>query len=111
INVHVVTDPADGPVRMRTWERGSGLTQACGTGACATVAALVAAGRRRADDAVRVELPGGSLVIAWSGATDDPLHMTGEAVRVARIEVDDRWIERMLASGPARPTARRLKET
>ena len=100
INVHVVADPADGPVRMRTWERGSGLTQACGTGACATVAALVAAGRRRPGDPVRVELPGGTLEIAWSGATGDPLHMTGEAVRVARIEVDDRWIERMLASDP-----------
>jgi diaminopimelate epimerase len=98
INVHVVADPADGPVRMRTWERGSGLTQACGTGACATVAALVAAGRRRPGDAVRVELPGGTLEIAWFGATDGSLHMTGEAVRVARIEVDDRWIERMLAS-------------
>jgi diaminopimelate epimerase len=98
INVHVVADPADGPVRMRTWERGSGLTRACGTGACATVAALVAAGRRRPGDAVRVELPGGTLEIAWFGATDGSLHMTGEAVRVARIEVDDRWIERMLAS-------------
>ncbi len=68
-NVHVVQcggsrgSPATA-VRMRTWERGSGITQACGSGACAVVVAGVLEGRlaRRVD----VRLPGGTLAIEWS---------------------------------------------
>jgi diaminopimelate epimerase len=59
INVNVATIKARDHVTMRTWERGAGLTRACGTGACATFAA----GRRLgllADD-VRLDLPGGTL--------------------------------------------------
>ncbi len=99
INVHVVIDAASRPIRMRTWERGSGITQACGTGACAVVAAMVAAGRRDGAGMHEVELPGGTLRVRWSGVADDPIRMTGPAERVARIEVDDRWLERMLAAG------------
>jgi diaminopimelate epimerase len=61
-------------IRLRVWERGSGLTKACGTGACA---AVVAAHRRGlADRAATVELDGGELEIAWSEA-DDHVRMTG----------------------------------
>lgn len=61
-------------IRLRVWERGVGLTQACGTGACA---ALVAAHRRGlVDRAAVVELDGGELEIDWS-ENDDHVRMTG----------------------------------
>jgi diaminopimelate epimerase len=66
-------------VRLRVHERGSGWTLACGTGACAAMAVL----RRRdeIDEQVRVDLPGGTLDIAWSGP-GDRLWMTGPAAFV-----------------------------
>jgi diaminopimelate epimerase len=61
-------------IRLRVWERGAGLTRACGTGACA---ALVAAHRRRlVDRAATMLLDGGELHIAWR-AQDDHVIMTG----------------------------------
>jgi diaminopimelate epimerase len=61
-------------IRLRVWERGAGLTKACGTGACA---ALVAAARRRLSDrTARLELDGGDLLIEWR-ASDDHVLMTG----------------------------------
>jgi diaminopimelate epimerase len=63
-------------IRLRVWERGAGLTQACGTGACA---ALVAAARRGLTDRSAVlQLDGGDLLIAWR-AEDDHVIMTGPA--------------------------------
>jgi diaminopimelate epimerase len=63
-------------IRLRVWERGAGLTQACGTGACA---ALVAAARRDLTDRSAVlHLDGGDLLIAWR-AEDDHVIMTGPA--------------------------------
>jgi diaminopimelate epimerase len=72
-------------LRMRVWERGSGETAACGTGACAVVvaAALTGRGRRRAD----VELLGGTLAIDWS-ETDDHVYMTGGATEVFSGEIE-----------------------
>lgn len=67
-------------VRLRVYERGSGETQACGTGASAAMAAL-----RSADlvnEQVRVRLLGGELMIRWSGAENEPLWMTGPAETV-----------------------------
>ena len=66
-------------IRLRVWERGSGETLACGTGACAAVVA----GRQRGwlDDKVTVRLPGGELHIAWAGE-GQPVMMTGPAVSV-----------------------------
>jgi len=77
INVNIATIVARDRLRMRTWERGSGLTRACGTGACATFAA----GRRLGllDPRVRMDLPGGTLTLA---EIDGRLQMTGPAVRV-----------------------------
>jgi diaminopimelate epimerase len=66
-------------IRLRVYERGAGETLACGTGACAAVAA----GRRWGllEETVRVELTGGDLTIRWQG-DDNPVWMTGPAVRV-----------------------------
>jgi diaminopimelate epimerase len=62
-NVHVASVVSRGEVAMRTWERGTGLTQACGTGACAAVVAGVI--EERLDRRVLVHLPGGDLTIEW----------------------------------------------
>ena len=70
-----IIDP--GHVELRVHERGAGWTLACGSGACAAVAALRVRGRVR--DEVRVELPGGTLTIAWAGPGYS-LWMTGPAV-------------------------------
>lgn len=68
-----------GHVRLRVHERGAGWTRACGTGACAAVAALHRRGR--VGDAVRVDLPGGTLQIEWPGS-GHALWMTGPATFV-----------------------------
>ncbi|KAA5606097.1 diaminopimelate epimerase [Roseospira marina] len=75
VNVEIVTVREDGRLRMRVWERGSGITRACGTGACA---AAVAAMRRELvpRGPVTVLLDGGPLTIDWRVA-DDHVLMTG----------------------------------
>jgi diaminopimelate epimerase len=65
-------------VKMRVWERGAGITLACGTGACATLVAGVLTGK--CDRTATVELPGGPLLIEW--ADDERLYMTGPAEKV-----------------------------
>ena len=67
-------------IKLRVYERGVGETQACGSGACAAVAA----GRwlRRLDASVKVSLKGGDLQISWTGKTDASLMMVGPAARV-----------------------------
>ncbi len=79
INVHYVQVQSDNEVTMRTWERGSGVTLACGTGACAVAVAGVLTGRsgRR----ITAHLPGGDLLLHWS-EQDGHVHMTGPAVEV-----------------------------
>ena len=59
---------------IRTWERGAGLTKACGSAACA--AAVAAARLKRTERNVRISLPGGDLTIEWR-ASDDHVLMTG----------------------------------
>ncbi len=66
-------------IRLRVWERGAGETPACGTGACAAVAAGIRRGLL--DDAVRVETRGGWLTVVWPAA-GKPIAMTGPAVSV-----------------------------
>jgi diaminopimelate epimerase len=77
INVNVAEVAGDG-IRLRTWERGAGLTLACGTGACATAVAAIKS--KRADSPVKVTMPGGSLTIAW--AAGEPIRMRGAATHV-----------------------------
>lgn len=68
-------------ITLRVFERGVGETQACGTGACAAVAAGIRQGKL--DNRVNVQLLGGSLTIDWQGA-HHPLYMTGPAEQVYR---------------------------
>lgn len=75
INVNVATVESRSRIRLRVWERGAGLTLACGTGACAT--AVAAMRRKLVDRCVTVALPGGELVIEWP--EDGAITMTGPA--------------------------------
>ena len=75
-NVEFVEVQADSVLRMRVWERGSGITQACGTGACAT--AVAAFLTRRADRFSTVRMDGGDLEITYD-ETDSHILMTGPA--------------------------------
>jgi len=63
VNVNVASRTGPDHLKLRVWERGAGLTRACGTGACATAVAAIRKGLVQSP--VRVTLPGGELVIAW----------------------------------------------
>lgn len=84
VNVNVATIEAPDRIRLRVWERGTGLTRACGTGACATAVAAIRAGK--ASSPVTVALPGGELVIDW--APGGTIRMTGPATHVFTGEAD-----------------------
>ena len=77
VNVNIASFEGDA-IRLRVWERGAGLTQACGTGACATAVAAIAS--RQAEGPVEIMLPGGSLTIAW--APGETIRMSGPATHV-----------------------------
>jgi len=85
INTEFIEIVDRGEVRMRVWERGSGETAACGTGACAAAVAGALTGRtaRR----VLVHLTGGDLTIEWR-ESDDHVAMRGEAIEVFCGEID-----------------------
>jgi diaminopimelate epimerase len=87
INVHFVQIDKPGEFTMRTWERGSGVTMACGTGACAACVAGVLAGRQ--ERRTKGHLPGGDLDLNWCEA-DDCVYMTGPAVEV----FEGTWLNR-----------------
>ena len=77
-NIEFVTRRPDGTLRMRVWERGSGITLACGTGACATAVAAALTGHAgRISD---IEMDGGTLHIECHD--DNHIYMTGPAVTV-----------------------------
>lgn len=76
---------------MRVWERGSGETLACGTGACASVAACVLCGKTRRK--VTVHLRGGDLEIEWNEQTGE-IYMSGPAVEVFSCEVSAEQMEK-----------------
>jgi diaminopimelate epimerase len=83
VNVSVAS-LEDGAIRLRVWERGAGLTLACGTGACATAVAAIS--RKLASSPVEVRLPGGALRIAW--AAGGTIAMRGAAAHVFDGEID-----------------------
>jgi diaminopimelate epimerase len=83
VNVNVASIE-DGAIRLRVWERGAGLTQACGTGACATAVAAIR--RHLMQGPVEVRLPGGSLTIEWRHG--ETIRMTGPATHVFSGELD-----------------------
>ena len=78
-NTEFIQMVASDYMKMRVWERGAGITLACGTGACASVVAGVLNGK--CDRLCTVELPGGCLKIEWS-ATNNRVYMTGSATPV-----------------------------
>ncbi len=78
-NVHFVELESKGRFRMRTWERGSGITLACGTGACACAVAAAVTGR--CERSSTAQLPGGELQLDWS-TEDNCVYMTGPAIEV-----------------------------
>ncbi|MEP3050101.1 MAG: diaminopimelate epimerase [Erythrobacter sp.] len=87
VNVNVASLIGDNHLKLHVWERGAGLTRACGTGACAT--AISAARRGLTGRDVMVSLPGGDLNIEWR--EDDRIIMSGPAVESFRgtFEWDD----------------------
>jgi diaminopimelate epimerase len=87
VNVEFVEVISPDELRMRVWERGSGITMACGTGACASTAAAVAKGYCRRDEEVTVHLDGGDLKIRIT--RDGKAIMTGPASTVYEAETED----------------------
>lgn len=79
-------------IEMRVWERGTGETLACGTGACATAVAAMLCGY--AENCVTVHLIGGDLKIEWNGSENDSVYMTGPAEYVFTGEIDLNKIRR-----------------
>ena len=84
INVNIATVVGEAHIKLRVWERGVGLTRACGTGACASAIAAIRAGL--VNSPVLVSLPGGDLTVAW--ADGDPIIMTGPATHVFSGDAD-----------------------
>lgn len=87
-NVEFVQVVDEGHIKVRVWERGAGITLACGTGACASFAATLAT--RGGNDRMRVDLPGGSLTIN----RDDTGHifMRGRVLEVYRASISEQWL-------------------
>ena len=84
-NVEFVQILSPDEVRMRVWERGSGITQACGTGACATAVACMLHGRT--ERTTKVVMDGGPLTIRWDEGSGK-VYMTGGAVKVFEGELE-----------------------
>lgn len=82
VNIASVTGPSE--INLRVWERGAGLTEACGTGACATAVAAIRA--KRTTSPVRVVQSGGVLTIEW--AEGGPIKMHGPAAHVFTGQAD-----------------------
>ncbi|MGH6893199.1 MAG: diaminopimelate epimerase, partial [Dongiaceae bacterium] len=92
-NIEVAQIISRDRIRMRVWERGAGITQACGSGACAT---LVAAARRKLTErSAAIVLDGGELVIDW--LPDNHVRMTGDWTESFRGEIDIAELERAVA--------------
>jgi len=94
VNVEFVQVLSADKLRMRVWERGSGITMACGTGACASAAAAVHAGFCAADTDIEIMLDGGPLTVQIS--SEDAVTMTGPAEMIYEGETIDDYSERSL---------------
>jgi len=79
VNTEFVEVIARNHLKMRVWERGSGETLACGTGACASAVAAVLGGHCDRGADIKVDLPGGTLIVCY---TDETVYMTGSCVTV-----------------------------
>ena len=84
-NIEFARIQPDGTVRTRVWERGSGITQACGTGACATSVAACLTGRAARTSLIVMD--GGTLHIEWREANNH-VYMTGPATFVFDGEIE-----------------------
>jgi diaminopimelate epimerase len=84
VNVNIATVTGPNSLKLRVWERGVGLTLACGTGACATAVAAIRSGR--VVSPVTVSLPGGDLKISW--CEGGAIEMEGPATHVFTGEAD-----------------------
>ncbi|WP_293883402.1 diaminopimelate epimerase [Sphingomonas sp.] len=84
INVNIASVTGPNTLKLRVWERGAGITRACGTGACATAVAGIRG--KRVVSPVAVTLPGGVLTVAW--APGEQIVMTGPATHVFIGETD-----------------------
>lgn len=85
-NIEFAQILSDGAIRTRVWERGSGITMACGTGACATAVAAALTGRASRRSVIRMD--GGTLQIEWR-TTDNHVYMTGPAEIVFDGEIEE----------------------
>ena len=83
-NIEFAQVVADGHIRARVWERGSGITQACGTGACATAVAAALTGRAGRNSSIIMD--GGTLNVRWD-KDDNHVYMTGGAEFVFEGEI------------------------
>lgn len=81
VNVEFISMESPNLIHCRVWERGSGVTQACGTGACAATVAAILNGKAKKDEDIQVKLEGGELTVNWS--ENGNVLMTGPAVTVA----------------------------
>lgn len=85
VNTEFVNVLPDGTLKMRVWERGSGETWACGTGACAVGVAACLTGRAQKGSEITVHLRGGDLTVQY---TDDTVFMTGAATTIFEGEIE-----------------------
>jgi diaminopimelate epimerase len=90
-NVEFVVRRGERHLAMRVHERGLGETRSCGTGICAAAVAVAAADGVGADGMPwRVDVPGGTCEVVWPA--DGEVELTGPAVLVAEIDVDEEWL-------------------
>jgi diaminopimelate epimerase len=95
-NVEFVLREGPRHLVMRVHERGVGETRSCGTGICAVVAAVATKDGTGADGAPwRVDVPGGTCTVVWR--TDGDIELTGPAVIVAAIDIDEAWLAAVAA--------------
>ncbi|HMO02532.1 MAG TPA: diaminopimelate epimerase [Oligoflexia bacterium] len=86
INVEFVQIIDSGIFRVQVWERGAGMTLACGSGACAVAAVAKQLGLSK-HDTVIIEMDGGSLMVSWDGDLSSPIYLEGPAEEICRGEL------------------------